>query len=163
MPILFYGVEPFGTLASRLHSRIRFHFEGTVPHNSDKYRSSESPCRQSDIAILRTGNYVSSLASDDWKTMQTCRFSTPGLSGRLKQQGLRLSRSPLFPFCTTFPFCHSNRDSLSLPPLNIWQPPTHARTFPATTPSYWTFRQSASGEAYRSSWDAIRRPDLDSP
>ena len=63
----------------------------------------------------------------------------------------------------TFPFCHSNRDSLSLPPLNIWQPPTHARTFPATTPSYWIFRQSASGEAYRSSWDAIRRPDLDSP
>lgn len=68
-----------------------------------------------------------------------------------------------FSFCTTFPFCHSNRGSLSLPPLNIWQPPTHAHTFPATTPSYWIFRQSASGEAYRSSWDAIRRPDLDSP
>ena len=93
MPILFYGVEPFGMLASRHHSRIRFHFEGTVPRNSDKYRCSKSPCRQSDIAILRTGNCASSAAQDDWKTMQTCRFSTPGLSGRLKQQGLRLSRS----------------------------------------------------------------------
>lgn len=29
--------------------------------------------------------------------------------------------------------------------------------------TYWIFRQSASGEAYRSLWDAIRRPDLDSP
>lgn len=49
--------------------------------------------RQSDIAILRTGNCASRSAPGDRKIVQTCRFPTLGLSDRMKQQGSKRSRS----------------------------------------------------------------------
>lgn len=66
-----------------------------------------------------------------------------------------------FSFCTTFPFCHSNRGSLSLPPLNIWQPPTHARMFLSTRPFGWIRQSPASVEGSYSSSDATPLPNPD--